>query len=150
MMNIRICFLVAISVRVISGTGCEDGWIPYAGNCYHFSHDMESWIEAEGMCLHLGGHLVEINSRSENTFLQGWVDMLNTHFWAGATDLNVRGDWVWVTSKTHLSNTFSLWAPGEPNNLNGWEEHCLMLWTHVGWNDMKCSEHLNYICEAYG
>ncbi|XP_052272431.1 perlucin-like, partial [Dreissena polymorpha] len=123
--------------------------ISYHGHCYHFSHDAESWIGSEGICLHFGAYLAEIDNRDEYIFIQHWVDIFARYFWVGATDLGYEGDWIWANSKKHFSNAYTRWVTGEPNNSGG-SENCLALSTHWGWNDGTCSKMFNFICEKNG
>ncbi|KAH3844874.1 galactose-specific lectin nattectin-like [Dreissena polymorpha] len=134
-----------------SSFGCNSGWTSYRGRCYFISHDQQSWVAAEGICLNLGGHLAEINDERENNFLQhSLVDIVNKQAWVGGTDVGVEGDWFWALSKTDIyPPNYVNWQPGEPNSWSGHDENCMDLRPHaLGWNDETCSVALNYICET--
>jgi hypothetical protein len=67
------------------------------------------WHGARDFCAALGGHLVTIQSPSENKFVYDLAVSGNTDFgtWLGGTDEENEGTWAWVT--------------GEPWNYRNWE-----------------------------
>lgn len=69
-------------------------------------------------------------------------------FWLDATDLLAEGDWIWSTLNEPILDTFSHWAPNEPNNVNS-VEHCLAVdfTNNLQWNDEDCERKNNFICE---
>jgi len=82
---------------------------------------------------------VTITSQVESDFVYGLLQSCNKNwYYIGGTDEGVRGQWQWVTGE---SWEFTNWAPGEPNNLGGYESY-LMLYrinsdaqTASKWND---------------
>ncbi|KAK7456585.1 hypothetical protein BaRGS_00039311, partial [Batillaria attramentaria] len=107
-------------------------------------------------CQVLHGHLVEIESASENTFL---VNMAHSHgdavsdIWINLEDIAIENDFRWASSGQRPE--YTNWGPGEPNNIN--HEDCAALTTIPGarfgkWTDIACEDPNNYvdgfICET--
>ena len=67
-----------------------------------------SWHEARDYCTSLGGHLVTIQSASENDFAYN----LNPNGWLGLSDELQEGNWQWVTGEPL---TYTDWEPGQPD-----------------------------------
>lgn len=94
--------------------------------------------------------------------------------WTGLNDLTEPGMYIW--SDEHAV-TFTYWAPGEPNNHDGFNEDCVEMLHTVGnkktspfhlcrqsvsadceyflflfqngrWNDVSCTELNTYICKT--
>ncbi|KAJ8308577.1 hypothetical protein KUTeg_013451 [Tegillarca granosa] len=82
---------------------------------------------------------------------------VNADYWAGASDWNTEGKWVWEPNLKPL--TYTNWFPGQPNNGRypghnihepGFEDqNCLLLrYNHsFQWIDTECSGHHFYVCE---
>ena len=56
----------------------------------------------------------------------------------------MEGKWTWVSD--HSTIHYTNWGKGEPNSLNG-QEHCVMMYKRMAWNDDTCSNAYGYICE---
>lgn len=69
-----------------------------------------SWPVARDSAIVLGGHLVTINSPTEQATVATLVS--NGSWWIGATDAATEGSWQWVTGEPW---TYANWYPGEPN-----------------------------------
>ena len=69
-----------------------------------------NWHDARDYCAAQNGHLVTIDSASENDFI---FHLTGGNTWLGATDEIQEGTWVWVTGETW---SYSNWDEGEPNN----------------------------------
>ena len=94
-----------------------------------------------------GGHLLTINSASENTFI---LNTFNTNVWLGAYQTSKvsepSGNWAWVTGEAF---TYTKWRASEPNNSGGSEDVAEMYnSTYSGeWNDLGASNGKAYIIE---
>ncbi|XP_053406407.1 perlucin-like [Mercenaria mercenaria] len=147
----KVLLLVLASFELVEGQ-CTDGFIKHGDSCYHFSHDTETWLDAELSCQQLyGAHLAEIEDATENNFLINEVNVLGFSFWVGGNDLQVEGEWKWFSSKTAVK--YSTWHPGNPSN-NGGDENCMEILDGDGkgpqkplWNDKQCHAYQRYICE---
>lgn len=87
---------------------------------------------------------VIVISRKIDIFIK--KNLLLGQFWTGGNDIDVEGQWRWVTSGNPF--TFTDWGPGEPNDTGG-NEDCMLLLSNTGytWNDLPCSTNSLYICE---
>lgn len=117
---ISIVVLVCLSICLPSASALalqnEEQWKmnPSNGHYYTLTHEM-NWLQAEARATELGGHLVTINNREEELWLR---HKFGTHenFYLGFNDLNIEGDWEWVSGEPV---TYTNWWPGEPNNQSG-------------------------------
>ena len=68
-------------------------------------------------------------------------------FWLAGNDIDVEGDWRWVTSGQVVS--FNNWMGGRPNNAGG-NQHC-MSYTHPQgkWSDDFCTYRMTAFCEIW-
>jgi len=91
-----------------------------------------TWHEAQGKAAGLGGNLVTIETKAENSFLgetfgtkdyfyqtytPGWDLWDFNTFWIGLTDKESEGTWKWSSGK---ALEYKNWAPGYPSNPDGW------------------------------
>ncbi|XP_062612325.1 perlucin-like protein [Saccostrea cucullata] len=130
---------------------CPNHWIRYSNNCYLFvtRYPME-WIDAMTFCKAYGAKLAEIKSSSVNYFLKHEARRLTRgsgRYWLGAIDIFSEGVWKWTSSNTRVY--YSNWGRGEPNNVGSKGEHCAQLFSShkFAWNDGRCHERHNFICQ---
>ena len=83
---------------------------PQNQHLYLYVEKNRNWHDARDYCAAQGGHLVTIDSASENDFI---FRLTGGNTWLGATDEVQEGIWVWVTGETW---SYSNWDKGEPNN----------------------------------
>ncbi|XP_030597562.1 C-type lectin domain family 4 member E-like [Archocentrus centrarchus] len=141
---------------------CKAGWEHHGGKCYHFSISKSSWNRSRAYCRAEGGDLVKIDSREEQSFLDGKLrDLMNKDedkFWIGLTDSAAEGRWMWVDN-TSLTESLKFWSNNEPDNWNGTKgehpdgEDCARMGEKGGakdlnlWFDAFCSKLHKSICE---
>ncbi|CAH1772722.1 unnamed protein product [Owenia fusiformis] len=132
---------------------CPPSSVQYEGTCYTFIKQQMTWHQAELTCLTLGGHLVAIETQSEQDFIVGYLDdndMKGFDYWIGANDLIQEGQFIWVGTNKPLS--YTTWADingPQPDNNKG-KEHCVHLRDihDLNWNDINCFEYeFRSICE---
>ncbi|XP_068002470.1 macrophage mannose receptor 1-like [Melanerpes formicivorus] len=134
---------------------CATGWdgASWADSCFKFfvrqRKEKKSWFEAEEFCREIGGSLVTINSREEQTLLWQLASAKGLNyqgFWIGLFLLNPDEGFAWVDGSPVV---YENWAEGEPNNHNALE-HCVMLdgSPQLRWNDLSCERELNWVCET--
>ncbi|XP_036401415.1 C-type lectin domain family 10 member A-like [Megalops cyprinoides] len=80
---------------------CDSGWRKFEGKCYFFSTEKKNWMQSRDYCISKGAHLVIINSKQEQTFVN--PPGYETH-WIGLSDRETEGRWMWVDN-TPLSTT---------------------------------------------
>uniref|UniRef100_A0A3P9HM49 C-type lectin domain-containing protein n=1 Tax=Oryzias latipes TaxID=8090 RepID=A0A3P9HM49_ORYLA len=137
-LNRDIFIWVCLSLAELRCPGLD--WLEFGEFCYKPFGDRKTWQDAQRVCRDLGAELVSIMSMKE----QSWVETTN-NLWTGLNDLLVPGMFTWSDD---FEVTFTYWAPGEPNNHNGFSEDCVeMLYETGRWNDKSCSELNNYICK---
>nr|XP_040053507.1 macrophage mannose receptor 1 [Gasterosteus aculeatus aculeatus] len=121
-------------------------WYEFGEFCYKPSTDKKTWHDARDTCRSLGAELVSIQSMTEQSWLESYLYMATSDVWTGLNDLFVTGMFTW--SDEHMV-TFTYWAPGEPNNHDGFSEDCVEMLHQTGrWNDVSCTELNTYICKA--
>ncbi len=111
----------------------------YNGHYYKLIDESMDWNSAQSYCESLGGHLVTINSASEQQFVSNMASKsTKKNVWLGATK-NENGKFSWVTGETAR---FSNWSSGEPSNYDG-TENAVMMYTYSNslvnlgeWNDI--------------
>ena len=72
------------------------------------------------------------------------IFIISDHIWIGANDLDVEGQWKWVSDNSIIE--YNAWAPGEPNDQEN--EDCGHLRDENSeWNDIPCTKKLKYVCK---
>uniref|UniRef100_A0A3B5KZ46 C-type lectin domain-containing protein n=1 Tax=Xiphophorus couchianus TaxID=32473 RepID=A0A3B5KZ46_9TELE len=113
--------------------------------CYKPFGDKKTWHAARRTCRNLGAELVSIHSMKEQSWVESYLYLATSDVWTGLNDLGLPGMFMW--SNEHIV-TFTYWAPGEPNNHDGFSEDCVEMLHQTGrWNDVSCTELNTYICK---
>ncbi|KAJ8337083.1 hypothetical protein SKAU_G00383030 [Synaphobranchus kaupii] len=134
---------------------CPSGWSEHYGRCFMFVKEKRSWADSELIseaslpqmnCQKLGGNLASVHTEDDYSFLKDLVKKLDAtapSFWIGMSDCQKEGTWMW-SDGTRVD--FTLWNPGEPNNVG--EEDCVQgNWPNSnGWNDLSCGRDLGSVC----
>ncbi|KAG7209861.1 hypothetical protein KM043_011463 [Ampulex compressa] len=107
-----------------------------------------SWNRARKTCIQEGGHMVIINSNSEEKLL---VRMLEENkldrAWLGIHDLYEEGDWVTLMDEAIESAGYSKWKmPTQPDNYGG-KQHCGVLLKDGGLDDLECTAVNAFFCK---
>ncbi|XP_036790626.1 CD209 antigen-like protein C [Oncorhynchus mykiss] len=133
--------------KKLKGRPCHEGWIKFETSCYFFSTVNKTWEESRVDCLRREAHLVIINNREEQVFING-LNGANKQIWIGLTDTFAEGTWKWVDG-TPLTTTY--WGDGQPNSWKETEQDCgefIHRSTDPGdWNDDGCSVEQYCVCE---
>lgn len=135
--------------------------VEFNGHYYQVFDEGIDWYAAKARCEEMGGHLVTITSKEEQTFIDRILTNNNkSNYWAGATDEESEGKWKWITGEEF---SYTNWNINEPNNteyFKGEFENYLHISTSVNnmWNDAYFDagervyggvgvEHFGFICE---
>lgn len=116
-----------------TGVGAFDfaGFAKWNGHIYQIVPEQATWKKAAAACRSRGGYLVCTETRAELQWIRSH-DIFNNHDWffAGGSDLEREGTWVWQTGAPVDP---SFWNAGEPNG--GIKENCVV-WGEKGITDM--------------
>uniref|UniRef100_UPI00398EDA39 lymphocyte antigen 75 isoform X1 n=1 Tax=Pristiophorus japonicus TaxID=55135 RepID=UPI00398EDA39 len=84
----------------VSGTPCNDAWIPFGDNCYNFIKPRYlSWEAGERYCESIGGNLPTIANSVEQDFIVSHLFLLPHKIWLGMQAANRIGNNKWVTGR---------------------------------------------------
>uniref|UniRef100_M3YGT5 Asialoglycoprotein receptor 1 n=2 Tax=Mustela putorius furo TaxID=9669 RepID=M3YGT5_MUSPF len=143
---------LSCQMAVLQGNGsartcCPVNWLEYEGSCYWFSRSGKPWPDADRYCQLESAHLVVVNSREEQKFVQHHMGPVNT--WMGLTDQS--GLWKWVDG-TDYETGFKNWRPEQPDDwyghgLGGGED-CAHFTDDGRWNDDVCQRPYRWVCET--
>ncbi|XP_031675079.1 C-type lectin domain family 4 member E [Oncorhynchus kisutch] len=124
---------------------CPEGWRRFGCSCYYLSTEKKSWEESRQDCLERGADLVIINSKEEQTFINGFESV--NFSWIGLTDSVTEGTWKWVDG-TPLT-TPRYWMIEHPRG--GTLQNCAFIHHmssgHGQWWSFNCSSSEQWICE---
>jgi len=114
---------------------------------YSFHKDEKTHEEAMNHCIEQGGYLASILNQEENDAVRKEVE---GDYWIGLRDNVSEGTFNWDDGEFF---SYSNWAEGEPNNIEGDEfegdEDCVSVLSDGTWNDAPCELPLSYVCK-YG
>ncbi|XP_029919171.1 hepatic lectin-like [Myripristis murdjan] len=123
---------------------CDPGWEHRGNKCYRFLTEKLNWDQSRSRCEELGGHLVKIDSKDEQRFLEwtlrGKMDEDEDKFWIGLTDQEKEDEWLWVDG-SKLDESLAFWSGKEPDNWKGTNsdgEDCARMGQRGGAPDLKC------------
>ncbi|XP_048729209.2 low affinity immunoglobulin epsilon Fc receptor-like [Ostrea edulis] len=136
---------VLLFIGFTSCHGCNVGWIQFQDKCYLFSHTLDSWADAAGVCSVFHSKLAEPRTAAESKFLISHSQSQGGNFWIGISDIIEEGRWEYSDQTVITVNDFS---PGEPDQHT--TGNCVILWQayHGRWGDHICSILSKFICET--
>jgi hypothetical protein len=133
------------------------GCMPFACapsvSCYYHcggtNSDRRIWTAAKTACESAAvGCLATIDDAVENACLAARVTAFPGFLWFGyqqaVTTNEPEGGWAWTCDPSAFA---APWGPNEPNDNNGSEDCAAMINTGGDWNDARCSDVIDYICE---
>ena len=99
-------------------TKCEDGWVSDGDllgmGCLWFEKAVMNYPRARNICSSMGSHMVEVHTRAQFNFVRGILKALGGNtWWAGATDEQSEGSWVWTHSETPVQSW--IWHSSQPS-----------------------------------
>jgi hypothetical protein len=151
-----------------------DGAETFSEHTYAITTTAMSFSDAQSAAAAVGGYLVTVNTKAENTFLteEFYSAYGNRALWIGANDIDTENTWVWDNGTTSGDNgttdnicdtgctprSNARWPDGtfkwnnngtnatEPNNSGG--EDCANITNSNGfWNDLSCTNNQYGIIE---
>jgi hypothetical protein len=146
-----------------------DGAETFSEHTYAITTTAMSFSDAQSAAAAVGGYLVTVNTKAENTFLteEFYSAYGNRALWIGANDIDTENTWVWDNGTTSGDNgttdnicgtgcnpySDATWADGtrkwnnsEPNDSGG--EDCANITNSNGfWNDLSCTNNQYGIIE---
>ncbi|KAL3969677.1 voltage-dependent calcium channel L type alpha-1F [Sarotherodon galilaeus] len=120
---------------------CPAGWSKFCCSCYLLSESSDSWHSARKHCTDQGADLVVIDSPEEQNFVTSFTEKWT---WIGLNDIEQEGTWKWVDG-TPL--TLQYWASGQPDDLWLSEDCAHIRYQGGSWNDERCENSLQWVCE---
>ncbi|XP_077868118.1 C-type lectin domain family 4 member M-like [Saccoglossus kowalevskii] len=146
---LRLCtFLVVVGLAMVHGQDCPRYWYRFETDpyCYRFFSALQTWKDAQDICMTYGADLASVHSGEENNFiskLQGTP--CENRMWIGLTDATFEGTFSWIDG---TSVVYTNWGDGEPND-SGDEDCVEMDGMTFEWNDAHCDNTNPFICKWY-
>ena len=80
----------------------------HENSCYELLHNRVSWSHAESLCQQGGGHLVHINSASEQQYIEAFMSRYSPDhsIWIDLHDRRTEGQFEWTAGPLCLKKTF--------------------------------------------
>ena len=128
----------------------------YDGHQYLLCHAAtHTWEDARTYCTDRGHDLTGVADELESTWLFDTVEALvpdtyadgEPHWWIGLNDIAAGGYWEWANGEVSF---YAGWGEGEPEDMPGWEEDCVVLIQGgvLGWADASCELASEFVCES--
>ena len=118
---------------------------PDNGNYYKVFSTKMTWEQAKAYCDSVGGHLATVTSETENELCYALFEESGvSNCYLGGEDLEIDGDWNWVTGEAWEYNSCH---EGEPT---GKEQNVLAYWDNYGngfWDDIASGQSAVFMCE---
>ncbi|XP_032680713.1 hemolymph lipopolysaccharide-binding protein-like isoform X2 [Odontomachus brunneus] len=117
---------------------------------HKFHHRKLSWSQARKICIKEGGHLVIINSNSEEKLLLRIMEERKIEkAWLGVHDQFEEGDWTTILDEPMETSGYSKWTTKIANLPDNWggKQHCGLLLKDGGMDDFDCSTPHPFFCE---
>ncbi|XP_059900474.1 collectin-12-like isoform X2 [Gadus macrocephalus] len=133
-------------VPTLWAPGCPPDWINRRNTCYLLSKDMQSFNDAEAICVKKSGSLLVLEDVEEQRWLREQM-IGKGYFWMGLTDRLQESVWYWLDGKRP---SFTMWKQDQPDNWSDVQnegEDCAGILNDGLWNDFYCEDLMNYICE---
>ncbi|XP_067458179.1 hepatic lectin-like isoform X1 [Thunnus thynnus] len=123
---------------------CPQDWKKHNNKCYYVSETglTKNWERSKKDCEDRGAHLVIITTEVEQQFVTRFYDRT----WIGLSDRDQEGKWKWVDGTGLVGDGF--WQEGEPNDHSRNEDCVEVSRGGDGWNDVRCSLKLSWVCEG--
>lgn len=111
--------------------------VKFGGHTYALIKEPATWHVAKQRCEEMGGHLVCVESAAEDAFVKSLSGQ--TTIWAGGSDEEQEGQWVWVHKNTPVKLSIRIDNAGDA-------DHQLALFGGI-WHDGHAGNRYSYVCE---
>jgi len=101
--------------QAVTRSRIPEGAKEFKGHYYIKMDDKLTWHDAKSRCEDMGGHLVAISSKEENTFVKALTSGGKDMLWIGLTS-EKGGRFQWIDGK---AISFSDWDKGQPFPVKG-------------------------------
>lgn len=125
--------------------------VKYNGHMYELYDNTLGWEDAENFCEDMGGHLITIESKEENTFAYDMISGIQGYCWIGLNCVDKATDWQWVDG---TSFSYKNWFDNAYDTTDSGEYYGLLYPINYGpnsyaskWDKCKGSD---YFCSFYG
>lgn len=127
----------------------------FAGHHYQIYWARSPWHVAKQRCEAAGGHLVRIESREEQRFIDELIKrspgprfLIGLGYWADGSDAKSEGAWQYSDGRPLV---YTNWAATQPDNYDGVQHYLTIRGSddeNPGtWDDIWPSQRQSYICE---
>lgn len=120
---------------------CPHGWTSWSSSCYRHINTSYTWSSALATCSALGSNLVDIHSKSENSFISNFT---SSDLWTGGGLMPESDSWHWEGGAPW---SWTGWGADQPSAT---AEGCLSIQPGGVWASVDCSTHLTALCEIKG
>ena len=129
----------------MSSTECPSGFEEINGDfCFAKGTEKKTFFEAKAACQQLGGFLAEPRSHAISNAIT-FFDFHQKPFFIGLRDIAYNRNFLWQTDYAALS--YKDWEEDQPDNY-GAQQKCVQINYNYKWDDCKCTEKLDYLCQA--
>nr|XP_028598883.1 perlucin-like protein [Podarcis muralis] len=123
----------------------NDGWVLYSRAIYFFSLELRTWMDSKKKCEKEGAHLISMETREEQYFINKEVKHRKMIFWIGVFK-NKGNKWSWLSGMEAAVHYWNYYEPSYKENHNCgamtfdcYYENC--------WNALDCDLQKQYICK---
>ena len=92
----------------------------------------------------MGGFLASIKDQDDQDALFNFAAKGGA--WIGGQDFLDEGKFAWLEDGSIVSDLYSNWKTGQPNNIQE-NQHCVWMRLDGSWDDVTCKRKENYICQ---
>ncbi|XP_053258136.1 CD209 antigen-like protein A [Podarcis raffonei] len=123
----------------------NDGWVLYSRAFYFFSLELQTWMDSKKKCEKEGAHLISMETKEEQYFINKQVKHRKMIFWIGVFK-NKGNKWSWLSGMEAAVHYWNYYEPSYKENHNCgamtfdcYYENC--------WNALDCDLQKQYICK---
>jgi hypothetical protein len=138
---------------------CNPGSYLFDGNCYTYITSKVSHAQADQMCHLMGGQILKIESRKQQTFINAALFLngnSDSQIWLDYRKLTYTSDYSFkAIDDTHFifnSSGIDFTNQYDPPNLDDSSRSCIVIsytpeGEFYGWQTMSCLDNASYVCQ---